>query len=99
MDEYQDTNKAQYEITKELARKYRNLTVVGDASQAIYSWRGADFRNLLLLKQDFSDLTTINLEQNYRSTQTILDAAYSIIAQNKNHPILNCGQISLGEQK
>ena len=88
VDEYQDTNKAQYEITKELARKYRNLTVVGDASQAIYSWRGADFRNLLLLKQDFSDLTTINLEQNYRSTQTILDAAYSIIAQNKNHPIL-----------
>ena len=88
IDEYQDTNKAQYEITKELAHKYRNLTVVGDAAQAIYSWRGADYRNLLLLKQDFSDLTTVNLEQNYRSTQTILDAAYSVISQNKNHPIL-----------
>ena len=88
VDEYQDTNKAQYEITKLLASKYRNLTVVGDASQSIYSWRGADYRNLLLLKQDFPDLTTLNLEQNYRSTQNILDAAYAVIVQNKNHPIL-----------
>ena len=88
VDEYQDTNKAQYEITKLLAKKYRNLTVVGDASQAIYSWRGADYRNLQLLKQDFPDLTIINLEQNYRSTQTILDAANKVISKNKNHPIL-----------
>lgn len=88
VDEYQDTNKAQYEITKLLAGKHRQLTVVGDASQAIYSWRGADYRNLLLLKQDFPDLTTINLEQNYRSSQNILDAAYSVISKNKNHPIL-----------
>ncbi len=88
VDEYQDTNKAQYEITKLLARKYRNLTVVGDAAQAIYSWRGADYRNLLLLKQDFSDLQIINLEQNYRSTQVILSAAYEVISKNKNHPIL-----------
>lgn len=88
VDEYQDTNKAQYMITKLLARKYRNLTVVGDAAQAIYSWRGADYRNLLLLKQDFSDLHTVNLEQNYRSTQVILDAAYGVISKNKNHPIL-----------
>lgn len=88
VDEYQDTNKAQYEITKTLAKKYHNLTVVGDAAQAIYSWRGADYRNLLLLKQDFPDLTTINLEQNYRSTQTILEAANQVIAKNKNHPIL-----------
>lgn len=88
VDEYQDTNKAQYEITKLLAQKYRHLTVVGDASQSIYSWRGADYRNLLLLKQDFPDLTTLNLEQNYRSTQNILDAAYSVIFHNKNHPIL-----------
>ncbi len=88
VDEYQDTNKAQYEITKLLAKKYKNLTVVGDAAQAIYSWRGADYRNLLLLKQDFPDLTTINLEQNYRSTQTILDAANKVISKNKNHPIL-----------
>jgi DNA helicase II / ATP-dependent DNA helicase PcrA len=89
VDEYQDTNKAQYEITKMLSRKHRNLTVVGDAAQAIYSWRGADYRNLLLLKQDFSDLHVINLEQNYRSTQVILDAANSVISKNKNHPILN----------
>lgn len=88
VDEYQDTNKAQYEITKLLSKKYRNLTVVGDASQAIYSWRGADYRNLQLLKQDFPDLTIINLEQNYRSTQTILDAANKVISKNKNHPIL-----------
>lgn len=88
VDEYQDTNKAQYEITKLLAFKYRNLTVVGDAAQAIYSWRGADYRNLLLLKQDFPDLHTINLEQNYRSTQNILSAANNVISKNKNHPIL-----------
>jgi DNA helicase II / ATP-dependent DNA helicase PcrA len=88
VDEYQDTNKAQYQITKLLSAKDKNLTVVGDASQAIYSWRGADYRNLLLLKMDYPDLITINLEQNYRSTQTILDAAYQVISKNKNHPIL-----------
>ena len=88
VDEYQDTNKAQYEITKELTKNNRRLTVVGDASQAIYSWRGADYRNLLLLKQDFSDLVTINLEQNYRSTQIILNAANRVIEKNRNHPIL-----------
>lgn len=88
VDEYQDTNKAQYEITKILAGKYEQLTVVGDAAQAIYSWRGADYRNLLLLKQDFPNLITINLEQNYRSTQTILSAANTVISKNKNHPIL-----------
>lgn len=88
VDEYQDTNKAQYTITKLLAARYRNLTVVGDAAQAIYSWRGADYRNLLLLKQDFPDILTINLEQNYRSTQTILSAAYHVISKNRNHPIL-----------
>ncbi|MEK9200875.1 MAG: UvrD-helicase domain-containing protein [Patescibacteria group bacterium] len=88
VDEYQDTNKAQYEITKTLAKKYRNLTVVGDAAQAIYSWRGADYRNLLLLKQDFADLKIINLEQNYRSTENILMAANEVIGKNKNHPIL-----------
>jgi DNA helicase-2/ATP-dependent DNA helicase PcrA len=64
VDEYQDTNKAQYEITKSLTKQSHRLTVVGDAAQAIYSWRGADYRNLLLLKQDFPDLKTINLEQN-----------------------------------
>lgn len=89
IDEYQDTNKAQFQITKLLARRDKHLTVVGDFSQAIYSWRGADYRNMLLLKQDFPDLTTINLEQNYRSTQTILDAANNVISKNKNHPILS----------
>lgn len=88
IDEYQDTNKAQYEITKRITKEYRHLTVVGDAAQAIYSWRGADYRNLVLLKQDFPDLTTINLDQNYRSTQTILSVANQIISKNSNHPIL-----------
>ncbi len=88
IDEYQDTNQAQYVLTKLLAQRFRNLTVVGDASQSIYGWRGANFRNLINLKSDFSDLTVINLEQNYRSTQTILDLAYSVICHNTSHPIL-----------
>ncbi|MBI5358772.1 UvrD-helicase domain-containing protein [Candidatus Amesbacteria bacterium] len=89
VDEYQDTNKAQFQITKLLAKKNQHLTVVGDFSQAIYSWRGADYRNMLLLKQDFPNLKTINLEQNYRSTQNILDAANNVISKNKNHPVLS----------
>lgn len=88
IDEYQDTNKAQYQLTKLLARRKQNLTVVGDASQSIYSWRGANFRNLLLLKEDFPRIKTINLEQNYRSSQTILDAAHAVIKHNHSHPIL-----------
>jgi DNA helicase II / ATP-dependent DNA helicase PcrA len=88
VDEYQDTNKAQYEITKMLAKNHQRLTVVGDAAQAIYSWRGADYKNLLYLKQDFPDLTTIRLEQNYRSTQNVLDASNSVISKNTNHPVL-----------
>jgi DNA helicase-2/ATP-dependent DNA helicase PcrA len=88
VDEYQDTNKAQYEITKMMALGHRRLTVVGDAAQAIYSWRGADYRNLHYLKRDFPDLKIIQLEQNYRSTQNILRAANNIISKNKNHPIL-----------
>lgn len=88
VDEYQDTNHAQYELTKLLAGRWHNLAVVGDASQSIYRWRGADYRNLIYLKRDFPDLITINLEQNYRSTQKILDAAFSVITKNKSHPIL-----------
>ncbi|OGV96820.1 hypothetical protein A2W24_03210 [Microgenomates group bacterium RBG_16_45_19] len=88
IDEYQDTNRAQYRLTQLLATKHQNLCVVGDASQAIYSWRGADYRNLSLLKRDFPNLTIIKLEQNYRSTQNILDAAHGVIAQNSLHPIL-----------
>lgn len=88
IDEYQDTNKAQYALTKLWLGNHQNLCVVGDASQAIYSWRGADYHNLLSLKTDFPNLTTIRLEQNYRSTQNILDAAYGVIRQNQLHPIL-----------
>lgn len=88
VDEYQDTNRAQYVLTKLLSGRYRNLTVVGDASQSIYGWRGANFRNLINLKRDFPEITIINLEQNYRSTQVILDVAYSIISRNSSHPIL-----------
>ncbi len=88
VDEYQDTNTAQYILTKYLSGSWRNLYVVGDCSQSIYMWRGANFRNILNLKNDFPDLRIINLEQNYRSTQKILDAATSVIQKNKSHPIL-----------
>lgn len=88
VDEYQDTNKAQYELTKSLAKRWHNITVVGDASQSIYRWRGADFRNIINFKSDFPDVAVFHLEQNYRSTQTILDAAYSVISKNTSHPIL-----------
>lgn len=88
VDEWQDTNHAQYEMIRLLAKKYKNLCVVGDASQSIYSWRGADYRNITLLKDDFPNLKIVNLEQNYRSTQKILNAAFEIIKSNKSHPIL-----------
>jgi len=88
IDEYQDTNKAQYLIAKLIAEQHQNLTVVGDASQSIYRWRGADYRNLDYLQNDFPGLTTIRLEQNYRSTQSILDAAHAVISNNRSHPIL-----------
>lgn len=88
IDEYQDTNQAQYVLTKFLASKWRNLCAVGDAAQAIYGWRGANYRNLMSLKNDFPDLTIINLERNYRSTQNILNAANEVIKKNTRHPIL-----------
>ncbi len=88
VDEYQDTNRAQYLLTKSLAKINQNLTVVGDACQSIYSWRGADFRNLVNLKSDFPNLKIINLEQNYRCSQIILDAANEVIKKNTSHPIL-----------
>lgn len=88
VDEYQDTNAAQYHLIKQLAKRFRNLCVVGDASQAIYGFRGADFRNIVNFKKDYSEAKVFNLEQNYRSTQTILDAALAIISENKTHPIL-----------
>ena len=89
VDEYQDTNKVQYALTKLLVATHQHLTAVGDASQSIYRWRGADHKNLDSLQTDFPDLKIIRLEQNYRSTQNILDAAYAVIANNKTHPILD----------
>lgn len=89
VDEWQDTNKIQYKLTKLLVGPDKNLTAVGDASQSIYSWRGADFRNINNLMKDFPGIKVINLERNYRSTQNILTAANSIIAKNTSHPILS----------
>ena len=88
VDEYQDTNKAQYMLTKLLAGRNRNICVVGDASQSIYRWRGADFRNIINFKHDYTDTKEFHLEQNYRSTQKILDAAHGVIEKNTSHPIL-----------
>lgn len=85
VDEYQDTNKAQYVITKMLAEASKNLFVVGDMAQAIYSFRGADYRNILNFQKDYPDAAIFNLEQNYRSTQTILTAAKNIIDNNETH--------------
>lgn len=88
VDEYQDTNHAQYVLTKLLVGKWRNFCVVGDASQAIYGFRGANFQHLMNLKKDFPDLKIINLAQNYRSTPVILKAACEVIKKNTSHPIL-----------
>jgi DNA helicase-2/ATP-dependent DNA helicase PcrA len=88
VDEWQDTNKIQYMLTKQIVGDKENLTAVGDASQSIYSWRGADYKNINYLVKDFPNIKIINLERNYRSTQSILSAANSVIEKNKNHPIL-----------
>lgn len=83
IDEYQDTNTAQYRIAQLLAKKYKNICVVGDGDQNIYSWRGADMSNILNFEKDYPEARTIMLEVNYRSTQTILTAADDIITKNK----------------
>jgi len=82
VDEYQDTNRSQYELMRLLSEKRRNVCVVGDEDQSIYSWRGADIRNILDFEQDFKDAVTIRLEQNYRSTKNILEAASALVAHN-----------------
>ena len=83
IDEYQDTNEAQYILTKLLSERYRNITCVGDDSQSIYSFRGANYKNILNFEKDYKDAKTILLEENYRSTSNILDAANAVIKNNK----------------
>ena len=85
IDEYQDTNRAQYEIAKRMASIHQNITVVGDVSQSIYSWRGADYRNMLQFQKDYTTVKILNLALNYRSTQKIVEAAKSLIENNKTH--------------
>ena len=82
IDEYQDTNAAQYQLVNMLTNEHKNIAVVGDDWQSIYSWRGADFRNILKFEKDYKDCTIIKLEQNYRSTKNILDAAHAVITKN-----------------
>ncbi|MCL4382229.1 MAG: UvrD-helicase domain-containing protein [Patescibacteria group bacterium] len=88
VDEYQDTNHAQAVLIEMLAKRSKNICVVGDCSQSIYGWRGANFRNVLEFKKTFPTLKIFNLEENYRSTQKILDAAHAVIGRNTGHPVL-----------
>jgi DNA helicase-2/ATP-dependent DNA helicase PcrA len=83
VDEYQDTNHAQYVLIRQLANKYKNLMVIGDSDQSIYSWRGANMQNILDFEKDFRDCKVILLEQNYRSTKKILEAAHNVIIKNQ----------------
>jgi DNA helicase II / ATP-dependent DNA helicase PcrA len=83
IDEYQDTNSVQYQLIRLLVNESRNIAVVGDDWQSIYSWRGADFRNILNFERDYKDATVIKLERNYRSTKPILDAAHAVISKNQ----------------
>ena len=89
IDEYQDTNHAQYLLARLLASHWKNIAVVGDADQSIYAWRGADIQNILDFEKDYPNCTSIKLEQNYRSTKIILDAANAVIDNNEGRPEKN----------
>ena len=88
VDEFQDTNAGQYQLVRHLGGTKGNITVVGDFAQSIYSWRGADIKNLEKFEEDFKNTQIFHLEQNYRSTQNVLDFAYDIISHNETHPVL-----------
>ena len=99
IDEYQDTNTSQYLLSKKLAAVHGNICVVGDASQSIYSWRGADYHNLVNFKEDFPKTKVFNLEENFRSTQVILNTANAVIHENKTHPVLHLFTKKVGGDK
>lgn len=99
VDEYQDTNKAQYLLIKLLAQKYQNICVIGDADQSIYSWRGATIQNILDFEKDYPDARAVVLEQNYRSTQIILDASNTVIQKNLQRKNKNLWTDREGGQK
>ena len=99
VDEFQDTNQVQYFLTKIFSNPENNLFVVGDFSQSIYAWRGADYRNLERLSRDFPNIQEYRLERNYRSTQNILDAATSVISNNQSHPVLELWTDQTSQEK